>query len=240
MDLGAEAPNRPVSIVVFGLTGGIASGKSTVARRFAERGLAVIDADQVARDVVVPGSEGLAAVVEAFGKEILTSEGTLNRAALRARIAADPQARRRLEGILHPRISAETMARVAALAERGVALACYEAALLVENGLADGFRPLVVVAAGIDTQRARLMARDGMTAEAADELIATQLPLQDKVAVADFVEGEVGRWLYDAVSTALERALADAARETARELVEHFDGRAPAAPLRVAGVLRAG
>lgn len=187
MDLGAEAPNRPVSIVVFGLTGGIASGKSTVARRFAERGLAVIDADQVARDVVVPGSEGLAAVVEAFGKEILTSEGTLNRAALRARIAADPQARRLLEGILHPRISAETMARVAALAERGVALACYEAALLVENGLADGFRPLVVVAAGIDTQRARLMARDGMTAEAADELIATQLPLQDKVAVADFV-----------------------------------------------------
>ena len=79
------------------------------------------------------------------------------------------------------------MARAAALAERGVGLACYEAALLVENGLADSFRPLVVVAASLETQRARLMARDGMTAEAADELIATQLPLADKTAVADFV-----------------------------------------------------
>lgn len=182
-----------MSIVVFGLTGGIASGKSTVARRFAERGLAVIDADQVARDVVVPGSEGLAAVVEAFGEEVLGSDGTLDRAQLRERIVADPEARRRLEGILHPRIGAETMARAAALAQRGVALACYEAALLVENGLADSFRPLVVVAASVDTQRQRLMERDGMTAEAATELIATQLPVQDKVAVADFVIDNDGR-----------------------------------------------
>ncbi|HHH26776.1 MAG TPA: dephospho-CoA kinase [Polyangiaceae bacterium] len=176
-----------MSIVVFGLTGGIASGKSTVAKRFAERGLAVIDADQVARDVVVPGSEGLAAVVAAFGQDVLAADGTLNRAALRERIVDDPEARRRLEGILHPRIGAETMARAAALAQRGVDLACYEAALLVENGLADSFRPLVVVAASVDTQRARLMERDGMTAEAADKLIATQLPLADKIAAADFV-----------------------------------------------------
>jgi len=176
-----------VSIVVFGLTGGVASGKSTVGKRFAERGIDVIDADQVARDVVVPGSEGLAAVVEAFGAGVLSSDGTLDRAALRQRIVDDPEARRRLEGILHPRIGAETMARAAALDQRGVPLACYEAALLVENGLADSFRPLVVVAARPLTQRARLMDRDGMTKETADKLIATQLPLADKIAAADVV-----------------------------------------------------
>lgn len=176
-----------MTIVLFGLTGGVASGKSTVAERFGERGLVVIDADQVARDVVEPGSAGLAAVVEAFGGEVLGPDGTLDRPALRQRIVDDPEARRRLEGILHPRIGAETMARAMALDAEGVSLACYEAALLVENGLADRFRPLVVVAADAATQRARLVARDGMSDKAADKLIAAQLPLGDKVAVADFV-----------------------------------------------------
>ncbi|MCA9622918.1 MAG: dephospho-CoA kinase [Myxococcales bacterium] len=173
--------------LVFGLTGGVASGKSTVAAIFREAGVVVIDADQVARDVVAPGSEGLTEVVAAFGEGILTPEGELDRRALRERIVQDPDARRRLNAILHPRIGAETMARVAAHAARGEALICYEAALLVENGLADAFRPMVVVVADPEAQRRRLVARDGMTEEGAAQLIAAQLPVADKIAVADHV-----------------------------------------------------
>jgi len=172
---------------MFGLTGGVASGKSTVGARFRERGLEVIDADQVARDVVAPKSDGLKAVIDAFGDNMLTSEGTLDRAAMRELVFAEPEARRRLNAIVHPRIAAETMARTRALDDAGVQLACYEAPLLVENGLADGFRPLVVVSLDPALQHARLMQRDGMTAEGAARLIAAQLPLSDKVALADYV-----------------------------------------------------
>jgi dephospho-CoA kinase len=189
--------------VVFGLTGGIASGKSTVARRFAERGLDVIDADQVARDVVAPGSPGLAAVVQAFGPEILTGDGTLDRPALRERVFGDDTARKTLNAILHPRIGAETMRRTQALAAQGVGLACYEAALLVENGLADAFRPLVVVAVSPEVQRTRLMARDGASAEAAERALAAQLPLEDKVKLADHVidnDGELAGLITQADS----------------------------------------
>ena len=175
------------SIHLFGLTGGIASGKSTVARRFAERGMRVIDADQVARDVVEPGTDGLNAVVEAFGREILSEDGTLDRAKLRGVVFTDADARLRLNGILHPRIGAETQRRAAGLAEEGIPVACYEAALLVENGLADAFRPLVVVSLAADIQRKRLADRDGVALDKADAIIAAQMPLAAKVAVADHV-----------------------------------------------------
>ena len=180
-----------MSIIVFGLTGGAASGKSTVAARFVERGLEVIDADRVARDVVAPGSEGLARVVEAFGA-VLTPTGELDRARLRSVVFGDEARRRTLEGILHPRIAAATAQRIGELAAAGVALACYEAALLVENGLADAFRPLVVVALDAELQRGRLMARDGVSAADAERLLAAQLPLADKAAVADFVIDNAG------------------------------------------------
>ncbi len=176
-----------MALVLFGLTGGVASGKSSVAARFVELELAVIDADQVARDVVEPGSEGLAEVVEAFGSAVLDDSGALDRRKLRDIVFADPASRRRLNAILHPRIGSETQRRADAMAAEGFQLACYEAALLVENGLAEAFRPLVVVALPAALQRTRLAERDGISLAQADRVIAAQMPLKDKVALADYV-----------------------------------------------------
>lgn len=176
-----------MSIHVFGLTGGLASGKSTVAARLRARGLPVIDADLLAREVVAPGTPGLAAVVEAFGPEVLAADGSLDRARLAEIVFHDEGKRRALNGILHPRIGLASAERVAALDGAGEELACYEAALLVENGLADAFRPLVVVAVSEEEQIARAMARDGATREQARARIAAQLPLAAKIATADHV-----------------------------------------------------
>jgi dephospho-CoA kinase len=174
-------------VLVFGLTGGLASGKSTVAAQLRARGVPVIDADQVAREVVAPGTPGLAAVVDAFGAGVLAADGSLDRGEMAKRVFSDDDARRRLNSILHPLIAVATAARVAELGARGEPLACYEAALLVENGLADAFRPLVVVAVDEATQVARAMARDGATEAQALARIAAQLPLATKVAAADYV-----------------------------------------------------
>jgi len=176
-----------VGLHVFGLTGGIASGKSTAAARFRARGVPVIDADELAREVVAPQSDGLREVVAEFGPEVLAADGGLDRKAVARLVFADAAARKRLEGITHPRITGLSMQRAAALAERGEPLACYEAALIVENGAADAFRPLVVVACPEDVQVARVRARDGATADEARARIRAQKPLAEKVALADFV-----------------------------------------------------
>jgi dephospho-CoA kinase len=174
-------------LILFGLTGGLASGKSTVAARLRALGVPVVDADQLAREVVAPGTPGLAAVVGAFGPAVLLPDGSLDRPALAALVFSDPEKRRRLNAIVHPLIAAESAARVADLTARGERVACYEAALLVENGLADAFRPLVVVAVPEEVQVARAMARDQATADQARARIAAQLPLSAKVAAADYV-----------------------------------------------------
>ena len=174
-------------MILFGLTGGLASGKSTVAARLRARGVPVIDADQLAREVVAPGTPGLAAVVDAFGASVLLPDGSLDRAALAERVFSDPEKRRRLNSIVHPLIGAASAARVAELSGRGEAIACYEAALLVENGIADAFRPLVVVAVPDEVQVARAMVRDGATEEQVRARLAAQLPLSAKVAAADYV-----------------------------------------------------
>jgi dephospho-CoA kinase len=176
-----------MAFTLFGLTGGLASGKSTVAARFRHRGVPVIDADLLAREVVAPGSDGLAAVVAAFGDDVLAADGSLDRARMAAMVFGDAARRATLNGILHPRIGALTAERAAALAAAGEPLACYEAALLVENGLADAFRPLVVVALPESVQVSRAVARDGGTEEQARARIAAQLPLATKVALSDFV-----------------------------------------------------
>lgn len=176
-----------MAFTLFGLTGGLASGKSTVAARFRHHGVPVIDADQLAREVVAPGSEGLAAVVAAFGDGVLAADGSLDRARMAALAFGDAAHRATLNAILHPRIGALTAERAAALAAAGEPLACYEAALLVENGLADAFRPLVVVALPESVQVSRAVARDGGTEEQARARIAAQLPLAKKVSLADFV-----------------------------------------------------
>jgi dephospho-CoA kinase len=180
------------SPLIFGLTGGLASGKSTVAARFRARGVPVIDADQLAREVVAPGTAGLAEVVLAFGEDVLLPDGSLDRAKVADRVFNDPSLRRKLNSIVHPRIGALSRERVAALAAQGERLICYEAALLVENGLADGFRPLVVVAVPDAVQLARAVARDGATEEQARARIAAQKPLAAKVAVADYVIDNTG------------------------------------------------
>jgi dephospho-CoA kinase len=181
-----------MSILVFGLTGGLASGKSTVAARFRARGVPVIDADQIAREVVEPGSEGLAAIVAAFGDGVLAPDGSLDRARLGDLVFAAADKRRALNAILHPRIAARSAQRIAALDAAGEPLACYEAALLIENNLGDAFRPLVVVAVPLDVQLARAMARDGSTEEQARARIAAQLPLATKIAAADHVIDNAG------------------------------------------------
>jgi dephospho-CoA kinase len=177
---------------LFGLTGGIASGKSTVAARFRAHRLPVIDADELAREVVAIGSEGLAAVVAAFGSGVLEPSGALDRKALAAVVFADDASRRKLGSILHPLISRRTMERSAELAGQGEPLACYEAALLVENGIADAFRPLVVVACPEEDQIARVQSRDGSTRDEALARIRAQKPLAEKVGVADFVIDTAG------------------------------------------------
>jgi dephospho-CoA kinase len=174
-------------MILFGLTGGIASGKSTVARRLRARGVPVIDADRVAREVVEPGTEGLAEVVAAFGPSVLGIDGALDRKALADRVFRDESARRRLNAILHPRIAARTAELAAEHAARGVPIACYEAALLVENGVADAFRPLVLVAAPEEEQVRRAMARDALSEGEARARVAAQMPLAAKRAVADHV-----------------------------------------------------
>ena len=181
-----------MALTLFGLTGGLASGKSTVAARLRERGVPVIDADRLAREVVAPGSEGLAAVVEAFGAEVLAEDGSLDRARVAELVFGDESRRKRLNALLHPRIGALTAERAAALAAAGERLACYEAALLVENGLADAFRPLVVVAVPEEVQIARAMARDGVSEDHARARLRAQVPLLAKVAVADFVIDNTG------------------------------------------------
>lgn len=172
---------------LFGLTGGIASGKSTVADRLRARGLPVIDADQLAREVVAPGTEGLRAVVKAFGEGLVDRNGELDRPALARVVFADEVARRKLNALLHPLIARQTAESAAELEARGEPLGCYEAALLVENGVADAFRPLVVVSCPPEVQVARVRARDSASREDALARIRAQKPLAEKVAAADYV-----------------------------------------------------
>lgn len=172
---------------VYGLTGGIASGKSTVASLFAQQGAVVVDADQVAREVVLPGSQGLDAVVAAFGDDILDGRGALDRAKLGQKVFDSEEDRATLNRILHPLIAEESMRRMAAAMAAGAPLVLYEAALLVETGRYKDFPGLIVVAATLDRQRERIMRRDSLSADEANARIASQLPLEDKLKVADHV-----------------------------------------------------
>ncbi|RIK09640.1 MAG: dephospho-CoA kinase [Acidobacteria bacterium] len=167
------------------LTGGIGSGKSTVAARLVELGAILIDADAIAREVVEPGTPGLAAVVERFGSEILDDRGSLDRDALAAIVFADSEARKDLEAITHPLIGtvmAERMSKYAAT-DKVVLL---DVPLLVEGGRSD-FNSMVLVATRPDTQVRRLVELRGMTEDDARARIAAQASLEEKLARADHV-----------------------------------------------------
>ena len=172
---------------IFGLTGGIACGKSTVSALLTERGAKVIDADQIARDVVLPGKPAYEDIVETFGKGVLAADGTLDRPALGRIVFADEKARARLNAITHPRIAQETAQRFQAERAAGTQILIYDAALLVETGGYKMYEALIVVSARPEIQIQRLIARDGISEEEAGQKIAAQLPLEEKEAVADYV-----------------------------------------------------
>lgn len=174
-------------MVVIGLTGGIACGKSTVAAMLEARGVPVVDADVVARDVVAPGSEGAAAVRARFGDGAMDAAGGVDRKALARAVFADDEARAALNAILHPRIAAESARRLQALAAQGHRFGVYDAALLVETGSYRGMEALAVVSCSPEVQRARLVARNGGDLRDADARIAAQLPLAEKERVASWV-----------------------------------------------------
>jgi len=178
------APARRFLLV--GLTGGIATGKSTVSETLTRLGCVVIDADQLARDVVLPGESALAEVAREFG-DVLTSDGALDRKKLAAIVFAEPTRRRRLESILHPAIRARFDARLDALAREGFdGIVVFDAPVMIESGGYKNMDRLVVVYADEATQRARLVARDRDAADG-ERRIASQMPLAEKVKLADYV-----------------------------------------------------
>ena len=173
--------------MVLGITGGIASGKSTVAAMFAELGAVVVSADQLAREVVAPGSPALAELVAAFGPAILTPAGELDRVAVGRLVFADAAARDRLNAITHPAIARLAVARLQALRAGTAPLVVYEAALLFEAGAEQRVDRVLVVTVEPAQQQARLVGRDRHDAAAVQERIAAQWPQAEKVARADFV-----------------------------------------------------
>lgn len=172
------------------LTGGIASGKSTVANLFAARGVPVIDTDVIARDVVEPGTPVLAAVVEAFGDTVLGADGRLDRRRMRDRIFSDSDARRRLEGILHPAIRAE-MARRSIAA--GGPYQILVIPLLAEGGRRDHVDRVLLVDVPEELQVERLMLRDGVSREQASASLKAQAARSARLAIADDVIVNTGR-----------------------------------------------
>ena len=172
---------------VVGLTGGIACGKTTVAGMFRDLGIPVIDADELARKLVEPGTPGLQQIVDEFGKGVLDDTGQLDRKTVGDLVFGDEEAREALNAIMHPLIAAEGAKCVAALQDDPAPYLLYEAALLVETRSYDAFSALVVVSAEESLQRLRLIARDGYTASEANARIGSQLPLARKIAVADYV-----------------------------------------------------
>jgi dephospho-CoA kinase len=165
----------------IGLTGGIASGKSTVAQLFAEQGVPVIDLDEVAREVVEPGQPALADIVAKFGKGVLDAEGRLDRGALRTQVFRDETARLRLEELLHPRILEATVRRAQ---DAGGAYQVIVAPLLVESGLAGWVDRVLVVDCPAETQLARLLARDGGDEALARAILASQASREQRLAAA--------------------------------------------------------
>lgn len=171
-----------------GLTGGIASGKSTVSGMFRDLGVPVIDADVIAREVVAPGSRALGAIVDAFGEEVLTDEKSLNRARLGEIVFSDPAKKKVLERILHPEIIAEQDRRLRDLEREGrTPVAIVDAAVMIESGSWKRFDSIVVVDCDESQQISRLRQRNAMDEEAAVRRVNAQMPLSEKVKYANHV-----------------------------------------------------
>jgi dephospho-CoA kinase len=201
---------------LVGLTGGIASGKTTFAGALRARGVPVMDADALSRAAVAPGTPALAEIVRVFGTGVLAPDGALDRKRVAAIVFADPAARRRLEAVIHPAVRAAMAEETARLAAEGHALAFYDTPLLYEVGLEALLDSVVVVWAPLHVQRERLVLRDGLTPDEADARLAAQLPLDEKAARADFVVDNVGP--PEALAPKAERLLADLRAGLGRKL----------------------
>jgi dephospho-CoA kinase len=177
-------------VLRVGLTGGIGSGKSEVSRRLAALGAVVIDADAIAREVVLPGTDGLAEVVEAFGPEVLRPDGSLDRARLGDIVFASPEQRARLNAIVHPRVGAR-MAELESAAGPG-AIVVHDVPLIAENNLAGNYDLVVVVDVPAAVQARRLVRRRGMTREQARARMTAQASRKQRLAIADIVVDNSG------------------------------------------------
>lgn len=175
--------------MIVALTGGVASGKTAVSDRFAALGVPVVDTDVLAREVVAPGSPGLAEVEAAFGPGVVRADGALDRAALRRTIFDDPAARDRLEAILHPRIAEEARRQLAALA---APYAILVVPLLVESGLFNDADRMLVVDVPEEVQIQRLIERDGSTRDQARAMLDAQASRDQRLALADDVIENTG------------------------------------------------
>ena len=179
-------PPRPFLLV--GLTGGIATGKSTVDAGLRELGAVIIDADVLAREVVEPGEPALAEIASEFGPGVLGPDVSLDRKALGAIVFADPERRRKLEAMTHPRIRERFQQRLDALtAENFRGLVFFDAPVMIESGNYRNMDRMVVVITDEATQKARLMARDGIDRDEALRKIRSQMPLAEKAKLADYV-----------------------------------------------------
>ncbi|WP_440118368.1 dephospho-CoA kinase [Paenibacillus sp. QZ-Y1] len=179
----------------IGLTGGIATGKSSVSAFLASKGALLIDADVIAREVMLPGHPVLAAAVQRFGQAILNEDGTLDRKKLGSIVFQNPEERKALEGITHPAIRKEMRERAAAYElSYPDKLVVSDIPLLYESGLEEGFEEVMVVYVPRSVQRERLMGRDGMTAEQADARIDVQMDIEEKKRRADVLIDNSGLW----------------------------------------------
>jgi dephospho-CoA kinase len=167
---------------IVALTGGIGSGKSTVANAFARHGVAAVDADVIARQVVEPGSIALAKIAERFGDEILLASGALNRAAMRQKIFSQPDDKIWLNQLLHPLIRQETQRQ---LAQATSPYALWVVPLLVENSLQDRADRVLVIDVNIETQQARTVARDGVSSQQVQDILSAQATREQRLAIAD-------------------------------------------------------
>jgi dephospho-CoA kinase len=174
--------------LLVGLTGSIATGKSTVSEMFRRLGCAVIDADRLAREVVEPGEPALARIAEEFGREVLQADGTLDRKKLGAVVFGDAARRKRLEAITHPAIRDRFLRRLAELEARGFdGIVFWDAPVMIETGGHKAMDRLVVVTADAVTQAERLRARDAIDAAEAERKIGSQMPVAEKAKLADYV-----------------------------------------------------
>jgi dephospho-CoA kinase len=174
-------------VKLVGLTGGIASGKSAVAKILERLGAAVINADDLAREVVEPGKVAWQEIVDAFGTNVLQSDQTLDRQKLRTLIFSDREGRKKLEAIIHPRVRALAEEKIRERTLAGYSIIVYEVPLLFEGKLHEWLRPVILVACDLETQRRRLQERDHLTQTEAQKHIDAQMSLAEKRRLADYV-----------------------------------------------------